>query len=116
MSPLLGECSPAILRRIPGTEDILALWTYGYAGRTPLVSAISSDGGKTWKHLKLIEQSRYHAYCYASCVFRGDRVYLSYMHFPLFSSRFRFEAEPGYIDYRFVSLPLAWFYRKTGRD
>ena len=116
LSPLLGECSPAILRRIPGTEDILALWTYGYAGRTPLVSAISSDGGKTWKHLKLIEQSRYHAYCYTSCVFRGDRVYLSYMHFPMFSSRFRFEAEPGYIDYRFVSLPRAWFYRKTGRD
>ncbi|HAA72443.1 MAG: hypothetical protein CMJ70_06565 [Planctomycetaceae bacterium] len=116
LSPLLGECSPAVLRRIPGTEDILALWTYGYGGRTPLVSAISSDGGKTWKHLKLIEQSRYHAYCYASCVFRGDRVYLSYMHFPLFSSRFRFEAEPGYIDYRFVSLPRAWFYRKTGRD
>ena len=116
LSPLLGECSPAILRRIPGTEDILAVWTYGYAGRTPLVSAISSDGGRTWKHLKLVEQSQYHAYCYASCLFRGDRVYLSYMHFPMFSSRFRFQADPGYIDYRFVSLPRAWFYRKTGRD
>ncbi|MBC8355292.1 MAG: exo-alpha-sialidase [Planctomycetes bacterium] len=114
LSPLRGECSPAIVRRIPGTDDILAVWTYGYGGRAPLVSAISSDGGQTWKHLKLLEQSRYHGYCYASCIFQGDRVHLSYMHFPMFSSRFRFEADPGYIDYRFVSLPLAWFYRDPG--
>lgn len=111
LSPLRGQCSPAILRRIPGSEDILAVWTYGFAGRTPLVSAISSDGGQTWKHLKLLEQSRYHGYCYASCIFQEDRVHLAYMHFPMFSSRFRFEADPGYIDYRFVSLPLSWFYR-----
>lgn len=111
LSPLRGQCSPAILRRIPGSDDILAVWTYGYAGRTPLVSAVSSDGGRTWKHLKLVEQSQYHGYCYASCVFQDDRVHLAYMHFPGFSSRFRFDADPGYIDYRFVSLPLAWFYR-----
>ncbi len=111
LSPLRGTCSPAILRRIPNSRDILAVWTYGYAGRTPLVSAISSDGGRTWKHLKLVEQSEYHGYCYGACTFVGDRVVLAYMHFPMFSSLFRFEVEPGYIDLRFVSLPIKWFYR-----
>ena len=116
LSPLRGTCSPAILRRIPATEDVMAVWTYGYSGRTPLVSAISSDGGKTWKHLKRLEQSQYHGYCYTSCIFQDDRVHLSYMHFPMFTSRFRFEADPGYIDTRFVSLPLAWFYRDVRGD
>ncbi|MBN1343765.1 MAG: exo-alpha-sialidase, partial [Phycisphaerae bacterium] len=111
LSPLRGTCSPAILRRVPGTGDVLAVWTYGFAGRTPLVSAISSDGGKTWRHLKLLEQSEYHRYCYVACIFVGDRVLLAYMHYPLYSSLFRFEVEPGYIDLRFVSLPIGWFYR-----
>ena len=116
LSPLRGTCSPAILRRIPDSDDILAIWTYGYAGRTPLVTAISSDGGMTWKHLKLLEQSQYHGYCYVGCTFQGDRAHIAYMHFPLFSSLFRFEVEPGHIDYRFVSVPISWFYREAERD
>ncbi len=111
LSPLRGICSPAIVRRIPDSDDVLAVWTYGYSGRTPLVSAVSSDGGRTWRHLKLLEQSQYHGYCYAACAFVGDRVVLAYMHYPMYSSLFRFEAEPGYIDLRLVSLPIRWFYR-----
>ena len=114
LSPLRGNCSPAVVRRIPNSDDILAVWTYGYGGRTPLVSAISSDGGQTWKHLKLVEQSEYHGYCYASCTFVGDRVVLGYMHFPMFSSIFRFQVEPGYHDARLISLPIKWFYRDPG--
>ena len=59
----------------------------------------------------LLEQSEYHGYGYASCIFVGDRVLLGYMHSPSYESLFRFEAQPGYIDGRFVSLPLSWFYR-----
>ncbi len=110
-SPLLGDCSPAILRQIPKTGDLLAIWTYSFASRTRLVSAVSSDGGRTWRHLKLLEQSPYHKYCYTSCTFDGDRVLLTYMHCPIFDTLFRFDADPGYIDLRFVSLPLAWFTR-----
>ena len=116
LAPLRGACSPAIVRRIPGSDDVLAIWTYGYGGRTPLVSAVSSDGGLTWKHLKLLEQSHYHGYCYASCTFVGDRVLLSYMHYPMFSSLFRFEVEPGYHDARFLSLPIQWFYRDPEKE
>ena len=112
LSPLRGACSPAAIRRIPGTEDVLAVWTYGTMGRTPLVSAISHDGGVTWRHLKLVEQSQYHGYCYTSITFVGSRVYLTYMHYPSFSSLMRFEVEPGYTDQRLTVLPLEWFYRE----
>jgi sialidase-1 len=47
LSPLRGTCSPAIVRRMPGTGDVLAVWTPGYGGRMPLLSAVSSDGGRT---------------------------------------------------------------------
>ena len=110
-SPLRGTCSPAIVRRIPGTDDVLAVWTNSFGGRTPLVSAVSSDGGMTWEHLKLLEQSRYHGYGYVSCTFVGDRAVFAYMHYPMFASLQRFDVQPGYIDGRFVSLPIKWFYR-----
>jgi len=111
LSPLRGTCSPAAIQRIPGTGDILAIWTYGLAGRTPLVSAVSHDSGRTWEHLKLVEQSRYHGYGYTSITFVRDLVYLTYMHYPIFHSLMRFEVEPGYIDQRLTVLPLEWFYR-----
>ena len=113
LSPLVGTCSPAAIRRIPSTDDVLAIFTYGFNGRTPLTSAISSDGGKTWRNLKLVEQSEYHGYCYTSITFVDDRVFLTYMHYPNFTSLMRFDVEPGYIDLRLISLPLAWFYRNS---
>ena len=111
LSPLRGACSPAILRRIPDSDDVLALFTYHYGNRTRLLSAISADGGLTWRHLKRVERSEYHGYGYASCIFVGDRVLFGYMHSPSYEALFRFEAQPGYIDGRFASLPLLWFYR-----
>jgi len=113
LSPLVGTCSPAAIKRIPSTDDVLAIFTYGFNGRTPLTSAISSDGGKTWKNLKLVEQSEYHGYCYTSITFVDDRVFLTYMHYPNFTSLMRFDVEPGYIDLRLISLPLEWFYRNA---
>lgn len=111
LSPLRGSCSPAALVRVAGTADLLAVFTYGFAGRTPLVSAISGDGGVTWRHLKLLERSQCHGYCYTSVTFHGDRVLLTYMHYPLFTGLQRFAVEPGYTDLRLLCLPLAWFYR-----
>lgn len=111
LSPLRGACSPAILRRIPQSDDVLALFTYHYGNRTRLLSAVSSDGGLTWRHLKRVERSEYHGYGYASCIFVGDHVLFGYMHSPSYEALFRFEAQPGYIDGRFASLPLSWFYR-----
>lgn len=112
LAPRRGECSPATIKRIPGTGDLLAVWTYGFQGRTPLVSAISSDGDKAWKHLKLIEQSLAHGYCYTSVTFAGNRVFLTYMHYPLEEWVQRFDVTPGYHDLRLTVLPIQWFYRE----
>ena len=111
LSPLRGACSPAAIQRVPGTADVLCLWTYGLSGRTPLVSAVSSDAGRTWRPLKLVEQSRHHGYCYTSVTFHGDRVLLTYCHAPELAGLRRFEVEPGYIDLRLTALPVEWFYR-----
>ena len=111
LSPLRGACSPAAIQRVPGTADVLCLWTYGLSGRTPLVSALSSDAGRSWRALKLVERSRHHGYCYTSITFHGDRVLLTYSHFPELAGLRRFAVEPGYIDLRLTALPVEWFYR-----
>jgi len=114
LSPLRGRCSPATIRRIPGTDDILAIWDYCFYQRGRLVSAISNDGGKTWQHLKLVEQSPYHEYCYTSITFVDDKVYLTYYHYPGYSSRRLFSSEYQdftYHDQRLTVLPIEWFYR-----
>ena len=116
LSPLRGACSPAAIQRVPGTADVLCLWTYGLSGRTPLVSAVSSDAGRTWRPLKLVERSRHHGYCYTSITFHGDHVLLTYCHAPELAGLRRFEVEPGYIDLRLTALPVEWFYRAVTQD
>ena len=111
LSPLRGACSPAAIQRVPGTTDVLCVWTYGLCGRTPLVSALSSDAGRTWRPLKLVERSRHHGYCYTSITFHGDHVLLTYCHAPELAGLRRFAVEPGYIDLRLTALPVEWFYR-----
>jgi len=115
LSPLRGSCSPATIRRIPGSNDVLALWSYGFHGRRPVVSAVSSDGGTTWKHLKLVEQSLGHSYCYASMTFAGDRVVLTYYEYPSISAVRRFDVMPSYEDLQMTVLPIKWFYRDVNR-
>lgn len=89
-SKFLSPCSPMSVKRIPGTRDLLAIWndhsrrfktkkaTKESWGRTPLVSAISSDNGKTWKRHKLLEDAPDHGYCYIAIHFTGDAVLLAY--------------------------------------
>ncbi len=111
LSPLRGACSPAAMQRVPGSDDVLCLWTYGLSGRTPLVSALSSDAGGSWRPLKLVERSHHHGYCYTSITFHGEHVLLTYCHAPELDGVRRFEVEPGYIDLRLTALPVQWFYR-----
>lgn len=60
-SGLEGGESCTCVRRIPGGDDIVLLWNNSkyepegrlhFGQRTPLTSAISSDGGRTWKHVR----------------------------------------------------------------
>ncbi len=114
LSPLRGINSPATIRRVPGTSDILAVWNYNFGARAPLHSAISSDGGKTWRHLKLIEASPYYYCDYVSVTFVGDRVVLTYESGPLMIALQKLEIDTDSASgMRVTILPIEWFYRQT---
>lgn len=89
-STFRSPCSPLSMKRIPATGDLLVVWNdrsnrYNLPepqpisrDRTPLVSAISSDEGKTWKHHTVIESAPDHGFCYTAIHFTEDAVLLGY--------------------------------------
>lgn len=86
-SSLISPQSPASIKRIPGSANLLAIYndhsgTFplpSHRGRSPLVSAISSDGGTTWHSHKLIEDDPEGWYCYTAMYFVEDGVLLAYV-------------------------------------
>ena len=104
--------SPATLRRIPSTGDLLLAWNHNYepgAGhcgrRTPLSAAISADEGRTWTNVRDLEARTDQTYSYASLTFVGPRVVMSY---------YVRDQKSGRIGCRFRSLPVSWFYQGRG--
>jgi sialidase-1 len=102
--------SPATLRHIPATGDLLLIWNDAYtrgAGhggkRTPLTAAVSSDEGRTWQHVRNIETSTDETYAYTSLTFHQDRALLSY---------YVADEQTGRISSRFRSTPVRWFYER----
>lgn len=100
--------SPATLRRIPSTGDLLLVWndTYregeGHGGkRTPLTAAVSTDEGRTWTHRRDLETSDDHTFAYTSIAFDEGRVLMTY---------YVSDDQTGRISSRFRSIPIAWFY------
>ncbi len=88
-SPLFSPESPATVKQIPSTGDLLAVWNDHSREseatrrspqpiRSPYAAAISKDGGKTWLPSKLLEDQPDHGYCYTAIAFEGDRVLLGY--------------------------------------
>ena len=100
---IMSPCSPASVKRIPETGDLLMIWNDhdrlphaaasgerggsgipplapgpASAGRTPLVSAISRDEGTTWGYRRCIEDSSKHGFCYTAIYFVDDAVLLAY--------------------------------------
>ncbi|HOI44036.1 MAG TPA: sialidase family protein [Candidatus Aminicenantes bacterium] len=82
--------SPLSMKRMPDGGDLLAVWNdhsgrfpvprdfKWTAGRSPLVSAISRDDGKTWESFRQIESSLEGGYCYTAMAFVGRWVLLGY--------------------------------------
>jgi len=83
---LMSPQGPASIKCIPGTSDLLAVYNnhsgrfpYAEDQRTPLVVAISKDGGKTWPIRKMIESEHPDGhFCYTAIHFVDNFVLLSY--------------------------------------
>jgi hypothetical protein len=82
---LPSPVSPASIKRLPGSADLLAIYNdhsgrfaFPKGKRTPLVAAISSDGGKSWPRRKLIEKDPDGCYCYTAIHFTDDALLLAY--------------------------------------
>jgi sialidase-1 len=100
--------SPATIRRIPVTGDLLLVWNNTYTAganhggkRTPLSTAISSDEGQTWRHIRNLEDRADEGYAYTSITFHLDRVLMSY---------YVADSKTGRWSSRFRSLPVSWLY------
>jgi hypothetical protein len=83
---LISPVSPASIKRLPGSPDLLAIYN-DHSGRhpfpskdrrTPLVSAISKDGGLTWSPSKVLEDAPDGGFCYTAIHFVEDAVLLAY--------------------------------------
>lgn len=74
--------SPSIVKRIPGTGDLLLLWNNIASAtnwpRTPLTAAISQDDGESWGYFKDIENKSDVDAAYPSVTFVGDEVLIAY--------------------------------------
>lgn len=85
---LRSPLSPASVKRIPSTGDLLLVWNdHADADaarkglRTPLTVAVSRDDGKTWDHRKTLYDDPAGWYCYTAIAFVGekhDRVLLGH--------------------------------------
>ena len=82
---LSSPASPASIKRLPGSADLLAVYNdhsgrfpFPKGKRTPLVAAISSDDGKTWPQRKLVESDADGWFCYTALHFTEDAALLAY--------------------------------------
>jgi hypothetical protein len=85
-STIRSPLSPASIKRIPGTADLLLAWNDNYdpnggwmaGARTPLNVAISSDHGSSWEYVRTIEDDPAKEYSYTAIGFVDDRVLLGF--------------------------------------
>ena len=87
---LIAPLSPATGIRIPCSTDLLMIYndrstkphspelSDAFQKRSPLSSAVSSDGGRTWHHHKTIEPDETKSYTYTNINFHKDSTLLTY--------------------------------------
>jgi len=101
--------SPATVKRLPATGDLLLIWNNNLqAGtdhggrRCPLTSAISRDEGETWEHARDLETDDRYDYAYVSATFpdREMAVLTYWVH----------DRPAGRILLKASRVPTAWFY------
>lgn len=91
-SSIASPLSPASIKRIPKTGDLLMVWNDHSAvdapfrateksggKRTPLTVAISRDEGKTWVRARNLREEPDGWYCYTAIHFAGPRILLGFV-------------------------------------
>ena len=112
-SALVSPLSPATIKRLP-TDDLIAVWNdhanrpdeakkgpkWAHGRRTPLTTAISKDEGRTWTHVRNLEDDPNGWFCYFAVEPLDDgTVLLGYCAYEMLKHS------------RIVKVPLEWFYK-----
>jgi predicted neuraminidase len=102
--------SPAGIKRIPSTGDLLLVWNHREESdteittkRSPLCTAVSTDEGLTWTRRKILESEPDHWYCYPAVEFLEDQILLGYCA----GSR---ETGNGLQSLQVTRIPVSWLY------
>jgi sialidase-1 len=98
--------SPQSIKRIPSTGDLLLVWNNSPDKRFPLTAAISKDDGKTWQHIKNLDEDPAHTYAYTSIEFLKDRALFTYYAGPQQGVR-----GEGRWSLKMKAAPIDWFYK-----
>lgn len=122
--------APARIARIPGSNDLLMIWTSCCVNprnvvlgeRLTLSSAISTDEGRTWKwrrEVVSVAPGIMHAADYPSIFFHGGGVFVSYSAGTKAPSGRALEpsGEQGQVLQHYMArLPVGWFYAERDNE
>lgn len=80
LTDITSPLSPASIKRIPSTGDLLLIWNNNGKNqkRTPLNIAISEDEGNNWSHIRTLESAPNGRFCYTAIHFIGKYILLAY--------------------------------------
>ncbi len=110
---VISPVAPARISRLPGSADLLLLWTSNYEAKAPLagerhtiMAALSSDGGRSWPHVrrKVLAHDPDHSIDYPGLLYKGHEGWIT-----LRVSTGR-GVLSGLTSTCLMRVPLAWFY------
>jgi len=109
---VVSPVAPAHISRIPGTDELLLIWTSDYDARARLAgerhtitACVSSDGGATWPHArrKILVHDPERSVDYPSVLYRGKEVWIT-----LRTSTGKGVLQ-GQTSTQLMRVPLTWF-------
>ena len=111
-SNIKSPLSPAQIKRVPWTGDLMMVWNDHsgdhpypkdaprYRDRSPLCAAISADDGGTWRKSRVIAHRDSGSFAYPSITFLKDRVLVGH---------WDYDTRKGMrVSLKLVALPRAW--------
>lgn len=98
--------SPQSIKRIPATGDLLMVWNNSRTERFPLSTAISTDSGRHWRHIKNLDADPAHTYGYTSITFDGHRVLFTYYSGPPAGVK----VKQYLLSLKLKAVPVSWLY------